>query len=173
MHTPHVSIQQRVTIAADTILRGRVLIKSGTVVHPHAHIDASLGPIVIGENCIVEEHAHIVSSADGITIGDGNVFRVGCHVACSAIGNCNVLEPACDVASSVRITNFCTVGAGCHVCAEEGSTYTLPERTVVYGASSHRTWSGDGIGQQLALHAKQLAYLRDQIPKSHKLRVIR
>lgn len=163
----NVTVQQRVVIAADTVVRGHVVIKSGTVVHPHATLDASRGPMVVGENCIVEEHVRLVSPPHGMTVGDGNVFRIGCHVSAPDIGNCNVFEPASRISTS--ITNFCVVGAG---CTADGPA--LPERTVVYGAASeHRTWSGEGIGQQLALHAKHLVYLRDQIPKSHKLRVIR
>ncbi|GAK64665.1 trimeric LpxA-like protein [Moesziomyces antarcticus] len=50
---------------------------------------------------------------------------------------------------------------------------TLPDRTVVYGSDSRRrVWSGEGAHQQAALHAKHLEYLRDTIPRTHKLKII-
>lgn len=49
----------------------------------------------------------------------------------------------------------------------------LPDRTVVFGADSRRRfWSGEGAQQQAALHAKHLEYLRDAIPRTHKLKLI-
>lgn len=49
----------------------------------------------------------------------------------------------------------------------------LPDQTIVYGADSkRRLWSGEGAQQQAALHAKHLEYLRDAIPRVHKLKII-
>ena len=49
----------------------------------------------------------------------------------------------------------------------------LPDQTVVFGADSkRRLWSGEGAQQQAALHAKHLEYLRDIIPRTHKLKII-
>ena len=64
----NVTVQQRVVIAADTVVSGHVVIKSGTVVHPHATLDASRGPMVVGENCIVEEHVRLVSPPQGLSL---------------------------------------------------------------------------------------------------------
>lgn len=47
----------------------------------------------------------------------------------------------------------------------------LPDYTVVFGSENRRrVWSGEGIGQSRALHAKHLEYLRDVISK-HKLKM--
>lgn len=49
---------------------------------------------------------------------------------------------------------------------------TLPDFTVVYGIDNRRRlWSGEGQGQNKALHAKHLVYLTETLPKFHKLRV--
>lgn len=46
------------------------------------------------------------------------------------------------------------------------ATETLEPYTAVYGeGSQRRTWDGTGEGQERALHAKQLEYLRDVLPK--------
>lgn len=170
-----VKIYPRVIIAADATIRGSVTIKTGSVIHPHSKIDASRGPIVIGENCIVEERVQLVSANEGgMNIGDANSFRAGCCVCAAEIGNCNIFEPASRVFASISIPNFCVIGAGCSVGSDTGVPYALSERSVIYGLNSeHRVWNGDGVGQQAALHAKELVYLRDTIPKAHKLRIIR
>ncbi|KAJ9477805.1 Dynactin subunit 6 [Pseudozyma hubeiensis] len=58
--------------------------------------------------------------------------------------------------------------------AEEEEVWEeLPDQTVVYGADNRRRlWSGEGAQQQAALHAKHLEYLRDAIPRVHKLKII-
>lgn len=175
-----VQVHPRAMVAADTELRGRITVGAGTVVHPRARIDASRGAIVLGDNCLVEERACLVSGDRGMRIGDGNVFRVACHVASPHIGNCNVLEAGCRVPDTVSLGHFCVIGAGCQVPRDYGdqqphgdSEVTLRERTVIYGRDAdEHTWSGHGIGQQLALHAKHLQYLRDTLPTTHKLRLI-
>ena len=158
---------------ADTDIRGKVTIKSGTIVHPRAKMDASLGPITVGENCIIEENVQLVSGPSGMMIGDGNMFRVGCRVSAPMIGNCNVFEARSKVFRSVCVSNFCVIGAACTIGANTDELESLTERAVIWGsASSMRVWGGDGAGQQLAMHAKQQQYLREQLPKHHKLRVI-
>lgn len=179
------TVQARAIVVAEADLRGAISIGSGaywfllgmashagTVVHPRAKIDASVAPIQLGDNCIVEEGAELVSAAGGMTIGDGNLFRVGCHVASPSIGNCNTFEVRCRVPASVRVSNFCTVGASCDL--GEAVDDMLEERTVVYGEhAARRIWSGENVAQQLAFHAKHLQYLRESLPQTHKLRMIR
>lgn len=176
--TPRLTVHSQATVVAEADLRGDITIGSGTltaypgtVIHPRAKIDASHAPIRLGDNCIVEEGAELVSTPEGMKIGDGNLFRVGCSVASKQVGNCNIFEPKCRVPSQVCVADFCTVGAGCNLMQDEG---TLTERTVVYGEeNTRRLWSGEGVGQRLAQHAKQLQYLRDTLPQAHKLRMIR
>lgn len=46
--------------------------------------------------------------------------------------------------------------------AQQNDIEVIPDRTVVYGYDSkRRMWSGEGVKQQAALHAKHLDYLRD------------
>lgn len=50
----------------------------------------------------------------------------------------------------------------------------LPDRTVVFGADSRRRiWSGEGIGQQKAFHAKHVACLHEMLPKYTKLKQLK
>ena len=101
------------------------------------------------------------------------------------VGSRNTFEPKCRVTDLVAIGDFCLVGAGSIVVppptwtppepeqrqgqGEEGKKeqeaepgiFRLPDRTVVYGEESRwRTWSGEGVRQADALHAKHLDYLR-------------
>lgn len=159
-------------MVADADLWGEIEIGSGTVIHPRCKIDASLGAIRLGQNCVVEEGAELISTPSGMTVGDGNVFRTRCHVSSTTIGSNSTFESACRVSANVTVGDFCTVGAGCRVGAD-GVPDALVERTVVYGDGTRRVWSGEGVGQQLALHAKHLVYLRDMLPRAHKLRIVR
>lgn len=189
----------RVIIANDADLRGEISIGTGTVIHPKATILALQGPISIGANCIIEELAVIVNrTGQPIKIGDSNLFQVGCRIEAFAIGSNNIFEARSKVASNVGIADFCTVGAGCSVYPQPISAQELadlfvdddaaqepplreekpvreelPDRTVVYGSENRRRlWSGEGVKQEAALHAKHLDYLRDAIPSAHKLKIV-
>lgn len=187
----------RVVIAADADLRGEISVGSGTVIHPKATILALSGPISIGSNCIIEETAVIVNRrSTPLKIGDNNLFEVGCRIEAAAVGSYNVFEVRSKVAHHVSMGSYSIVGAGCTVLpkpagegeleglfdeedgkeGEEGGREVfeaLPDRTVVYGSESkRRLWSGEGAQQQAALHAKHLEYLRDAIPRVHKLKII-
>lgn len=187
----------RVIIAHDADLRGEISIGSGTVIHPKATILALQGPISIGSDCIIEETAVIVNRrSDPLKIGDENLFEVGCRIEAASIGSYNVFEVRSKVAQNVAIGSYSVVGAGCIVLPkpitdeqlarifddegesregqeEEQVIENLPDRTVVYGSDSkRRLWSGEGAQQQSALHAKHLEYLRDAIPRVHKLKIV-
>ncbi len=56
-----IRVGSKVTIAADTEIKGEVTLGSETVVHPKASILALGGPIVIGSGCIIEEAAVIIN----------------------------------------------------------------------------------------------------------------
>ncbi|WFD32418.1 hypothetical protein MSPP1_003465 [Malassezia sp. CBS 17886] len=159
------SVKSRAIVCADADLRGEVTI--GTVVN------ATRAPVVVGNNCIIEERATLIGSGDGLIIGDGNVFEIACRVEAVGMGNCNTVGARAVVAPGVRISNFCTVGAGMTVAVRIAAPETLPERTTTFADGQRRLWSGEGVGQQLALHAKHLQYLRDELPKTHKLYVVR
>lgn len=188
----------RVVVAADADLRGEISVGSGTVIHPKATILALSGPISIGSNCIIEETAVIVNRrSTPFKIGDNNLFEVGCRIEAAAVGSYNVFEVRSKVAHNVSVGSYSVVGAGCTVLPKpvgegeleglfdeehggeggegEGREVfeALPDRTVVYGSESkRRLWSGEGAQQQAALHAKHLEYLRDAIPRVHKLKII-
>jgi dynactin-6 len=51
-------------------------------------------------------------------------------------------------------------------------TESLPDYTVVFGSENRRRiWTGEGEMQAAALHTKHLEYLREAIPKYHKLKL--
>ncbi|KAK4049084.1 hypothetical protein OIO90_005554 [Microbotryomycetes sp. JL221] len=56
--------------------------------------------------------------------------------------------------------------------ADNVAVETLPDYTQVYSSDNkRRTWSGEGSAQARALHAKHLAYLRETLPRYHKLKM--
>ncbi|KAL7008044.1 hypothetical protein EMMF5_002226 [Cystobasidiomycetes sp. EMM_F5] len=184
-------------------------------------------------------------------IGSFNLFEVGCRVEARATGTFNTFEARSRVYADVVLGDYCTVGAGCSLYAEEepedadwefvgpqdiaktstddpkepsavpqdeapstsedhatsaapaapdnapdsektttrprdttdtslassdtmkSRTLPIPAYTVVYGANSERRiWSGEGVGQQVALYHKHLAYLTELLPKYNKLKLI-
>lgn len=164
----------RCTIAQDIDVRGRVHIGNETVVHPKAIIHAlhEQGSIVIGAQCIIEELAQIIHRGPGqMVIGDQNLFEVGCYVEASKIGSHNTFACKSRTTDNVIIQDFSTVGAGCIAeppltwepssDGELGALYSYPSRSIVYGEQSRvRLWSGNGVKQADALHAKHLDHLR-------------
>ena len=70
---------------------------------------------------------------------------------------------------TVRISNYCVVGASCLVVPTE--VETLDEYTSVYGpAAEKRIWSGRGKVQEADLRIKHGEYLREMLPKFNRLR---
>ena len=147
--------------------------------------------------------------------------QTGAVIEAAEIGSHNTFEPRCSVANSVRIGSYTSVGATCVLSAspvfpddaaailaeaehdEEGEEAQadvpreerLPDHSVIFGTGAQpqrRLWSGEGVQQQAALHAKHLEYLRQSelhlfssgavpatdarlsadIPQQHKLRMI-
>ena len=101
-------------------------------------------------------------------------------VEAASVGSHNVFEPKSRTLDNVVIQNFSTIGAGCiaqppaywHLQQQESQVedhiedsercYTFPSRSVVFGQNSQfRLWSGNGVRQADALHAKHLDYLRE------------
>ncbi|PWN96927.1 trimeric LpxA-like protein [Tilletiopsis washingtonensis] len=196
------TVGSKVVIAADAELRGTITIGNGCVLHPRASIVALGGPVHLGADCIVEENVRIVNRrSEALMIGESNLFEVGCFIEAAEIGSHNTFEPRCSVASSVRIGSYTSVGATCVLSAspvfpddaaailaeaehgDEGEEVQadapreerLPDHSVIFGTGAQpqrRLWSGEGVQQQAALHAKHLEYLRQNIPQQHKLRMI-
>ena len=123
-------------------------------------------------------------------IGDNNLFEIGCRTwrsppvvdACltfdgavflgvesPSIGNNNTVSTRARVHHTVRISNYCVVGAGCLVVPTEDET--LEEYTSVYGpAAEKRIWSGRGRVQEADLRIKHGEYLREMLPKFNRVR---
>lgn len=212
--TAKITAGSRCTIAQDVDVRGNIQIGNETVVHPKAIIHAvhEQGSIVIGARCIVEELAQIVHRGPGqMTIGDQNLFEVGCRVESPRIGSHNTFACKSRTTEDVAIQDFTTVGAGCIAeppltweqpsvdpdseQGKDGHLYAFPSRSVIFGQQSQvRLWSGNGVKQADALHAKHLDHLRrsefcftfapgeyrllnrshqpTDIPEYHKLRIV-
>ena len=57
--------------------------------------------------------------------------------------------------------------------AEAEKVEVIPDKTVVFGHDSQRRlWSGEGVKQQAALHAKHMDYLRDRESRCHLTTVL-
>jgi dynactin-6 len=86
-----------------------------------------------------------------------------------SIGTNNTISTRARVHHTVRISNFCVIGAGCLVVPTEDET--LEEYTSVYGpAAERRIWSGRGKVQEADLRIKHAEYLREMLPKFNRLR---
>lgn len=124
----------------DSVFSGDITVSSGCIIHPRVNIIAKSGPIIIGENCLIEEYTTIIHDTGEenptgkppvLVIGANNVFEVGCHVEALKIGEKNVFECKSYVSSGVKVTNNCTIGAGCKLKGEQ----TLTENTIIHGKS--------------------------------------
>ncbi|PVG04449.1 trimeric LpxA-like protein [Serendipita vermifera] len=164
------SIHSRAVVCQDVEMRGDITIGAGTVVHPKAAIFALVGPIVIGMNCILEEGCILVNRRKEIMrIGDDNLFEIHCRVESPSIGDFNTVSTKARLHHTVRLSDFCVVGAGCLVVPVEDEV--LPEYTVVYGPDSQRQiWSGRGKLQEQDLRRKHAEYLREMLPKFNRIR---
>jgi len=164
------TIHSKATVCQDVDLKGDITIGPGTIVHPKATIFAIAGPIVIGAGCIVEEAAIIVNRRKEVMrIGDNNLFEIGCRVECPSVGNNNTFSTRSRIHHTVRVSNFCFIGAACLVVPTEDET--LDEYTSIYGpAADRRVWSGNGKIQEADLRHKHTEYLREMLPRFNRLR---
>ncbi|CAE6363921.1 unnamed protein product [Rhizoctonia solani] len=142
----------------------------GTVVHPKATIFAMAGPIIIGAGCIIEEAVIIVNRRKEVMrIGDSNLLEIGCRVESPSIGDMNTIGARSRIHHTVRLRNYCVIGAGCMVVPSEDEV--LEDFTVIYGPTAERrTWSGRGKIQEADLRQKHVEYLREMLPKFNRLR---
>jgi len=175
-------------VCQDADVRGDVTIGPLCILHPKCTVIALSGPIVFGQGNIVEETAVIVNRrTEPMIIGNNNLFEVGCRIEAASVGSHNTFEAKSCVLSSVAISDWCQIGAGCIATPlttfskndtesdtdDLSSIETLPSRTVVFGADcTRRVWSGEGLRQATALHAKHLDYLREMIPRYARLKMI-
>ncbi|TKY85409.1 hypothetical protein EX895_005571 [Sporisorium graminicola] len=187
-------IHPKATILA---LQGAISIGSNCIIEETAVIvNRRSAPIKIGDNNLFEVGCRI----EAASIGSYNVFEVRSKVASNvAIGSHSVVGAGCTVLPK-PIADGQLAGIfdddekeerddqqegeakeGEGASTESGSIRArgeevfeeLPDQTVVFGADNkRRLWSGEGAQQQAALHAKHLEYLRDAIPRVHKLKII-
>ena len=85
------------------------------------------------------------------------------------MGNFNTICTRARIHYTTRLSSYCVVGAGCLVVATDEEI--LDEYTVIYGpAAERRVWSGRGRVQEADLRRKHAEYLREMLPKFHRLR---
>ncbi|KWU46129.1 trimeric LpxA-like protein [Rhodotorula sp. JG-1b] len=152
----------KAVVVADCDLRGDITL--GTILQPRCTILAVSGPIIFGENNIVEENVIIVNRhKQPMVIGDFNLFES------PTIGSHNVFGIRSRVLPSVSVGSHCVLGAGCLVQADPDS---LADYMHVFGSENRqRKATGEGDGQAKALFAKHWEYLRDTLPRYHKLKM--
>jgi dynactin-6 len=123
-------------------------------------------------------------------IGDDNLFEISCRELISfiffssfdlaeatifiglespSVGNFNTISTRARVHHTVRISDYCVIGAGCLLVPTEDEV--LEDYTVIYGPSAEkRIWSGRGKVQEADLRRKHAEYLREMLPKFNRLR---
>ncbi|CAI8017314.1 Dynactin subunit 6 [Geodia barretti] len=167
-HSGDFKIAKGVVVCSEAELFGDITIGGGTVVHPSAHILAQGGPIVIGERNLIQEQVTIINSKreDGSTptmvIGNGNIFEVGAHCGSLSVGDGNTFEAKSRVSERVKVTDRCSVGAGCSLDSQE----TLPTGTVLHGRECHRYTKKIPTQNN---NQQQLDYLIKVLPNYHRL----
>lgn len=123
-------------------------------------------------------------------IGDDNLFEISCResipfvffsffdltetiiftgLESPSVGNFNTISTRARVHHTVRISDYCVIGAGCLLVPTEDEV--LEDYTVIYGPSAEkRIWSGRGKVQEADLRRKHAEYLREMLPKFNRLR---
>ncbi len=182
-------IHPKATILA---LQGPISIGSNCIIEETAIIvNRRSTPIKIGDNNLFEVGCRIEAAG----VGSHNVFEMRSRVAHNVkVGSYSIVGAGCivlprpieqedlesifdddeDEAQKVSDTRKGDAESAKELKKEEAEVFeTLPDLTVVYGSDNkRRLWSGEGAQQQAALHAKHLEYLRDAIPRTHKLKII-
>lgn len=183
-------IHPKATILA---LQGPISIGSNCIIEETAVIvNRKSTPIKIGDNNLFQVGCRI----EAASVGSYNVFEMRSRVAQNVkVGSYSVIGAGClvlpkpisdselvDIFDDQASIKGLDVEQGAETTAESTNTQSkgqdqvfeeLPDQTVVFGADNRRRlWSGEGAQQQAALHAKHLEYLRDAIPRTHKLKII-
>lgn len=63
-----INIDPDTFIHTNIVIKGKITFGPGTIVHPHATIDAGEGEIIFGNNNIVEETCQIINRYGTLTI---------------------------------------------------------------------------------------------------------
>ncbi|PWZ00227.1 trimeric LpxA-like protein [Testicularia cyperi] len=184
-------IHPKATILA---LQGPISIGSDCIIEETAVIvNRSRNLLKIGDSNLFEVGCRIEASV----IGSNNIFEVRSKVASNvAVGSFCTIGAGCTVVPQPLLREDLSSIFDDGDEDEQGSLKTtgddnaetdedvanvqsdeirdeLPDRTVVFGADcKRRLWSGEGAQQQAALHAKHLEYLRELIPRVHKLKIV-
>lgn len=190
-------IHPKATILA---LQGPISIGSNCIIEETAIIvNRKSTPIRIGDNNLFEVGCRVEAASVGsynvfemrsrvaqnVKVGSYSVVGAGCMVLPKPVSDTqlqSLFDNDDEEEEAESIRKLSTDGEGVENGAEEEKKgeqgeeqvfEELPDQTVVYGADSkRRLWSGQGAQQQAALHAKHLEYLRDAIPRAHKLKII-
>ncbi|KAM0752210.1 trimeric LpxA-like protein [Meredithblackwellia eburnea MCA 4105] len=186
---PGTIIHPRSTIVA---MAGPIIIGSNCIIEEKCQIvNRSKRPMVIGDNNLFQVFCRV----EAVSIGSWNTFGARCRVTHTiAISSyCNI-GAGCTVLASPFPPAFVdidepptpppkepnedeTMGAAAPTTKDPpggavSDIEKLQDYTVVYGSESkRRKWTGEGVGQAKALHAKHLASLTELIPKFHKLKM--
>jgi len=147
-------------VISEAVLKGRITIGPGTVIHPKAVVNAGIGQIIMGSNNIVEETATIQNMGDAdyvLVIGDDNLFEIGSVCHAPEIGSNNIFGIQSTVGPNVTITDGCRIGAKCTLLIEE----KIPPQTVIcFSQNLRKTATEKPTGQK-----SQADFLKKLMPK--------
>ncbi|KAK0545582.1 hypothetical protein OC846_004903 [Tilletia horrida] len=179
-------IHPKATIVAT---QGPIVIGSGCIIEEAATIINRQRTVMrIGDNNLFEVACRIESprigsyntfearsrTAQTVSIGSYCTIGAGCFLTPSAFAGLPDGDLQKALANSENTSEFPVMSSEPAVPTDRASSpstpitvvETLEDMTVVYGAEAkRRMWSGHGIKQAKALHAKHLEYLRDTLPR--------
>ena len=152
------------TIFYGAVLEGKIVIGTGTVVHPGAVIKATNGEIIFGEYNIVEETAVIENrNADGspMAIGNENTFKAKSQCYATSMGDGNVISTFAKVGEGATLTNNCFIGPY-GLYGDKGQP--MQENTVIYNGNKRRISTEPAQSTRI-----QADLLKRQLSSFHKV----
>ncbi|PWN42477.1 hypothetical protein IE81DRAFT_124391 [Ceraceosorus guamensis] len=136
--------------------------------------------ISVGNNCVFEHRCKV---GPGVIVDSFVTVGAACAITgYPTVGESNAKEAADILNETAELDGFGAVAEADYTNFSQAAApkpdevvQKIPPNTIVFGAGGDcrmRLWSGNGIRQREALHAKHLEYLRETFSKAHKLKVI-
>ncbi|KAL9933162.1 hypothetical protein V8E36_007880 [Tilletia maclaganii] len=179
-------IHPKATIVAT---QGPIIIGSGCIIEESATIVNRQRTVMrIGDNNLFEVACRIESprigsfntfearsrTAQTVSVGSHCTIGAGCFLTPSAYSGLDNDENGAETEPGTPASEDAPTGsvsAAASPAPPPAALEVLEDMTVVYGSEARRRlWSGHGIKQAKALHAKHLEYLRDTLSRYIELR---
>ena len=148
----------------------KITVGDATIVHPHASLLATNGPIIIGDRNIFEEKCVIENcniDESPLYIGDNNTFEIGCQIRASSVDNNCVFGIECEVSKGVKIESGVCISARSKLINPNPSNIqNVKEKTAVSDGGKLFRKMAEFPNNEID-QMQQIEYLRKCMPKFH------